>query len=332
MTNGQSFAEERLRRHMPPLVSILIPCYNAAPWLRETLESALGQSWPNKEIIVVDDGSTDESPTILRAYAGRGIRVFTQANGGQSAAFNRAVAEARGEYFEFLDADDLIAPNKIAVQMARLASEAPDVMASGRWGRFHSNIVDADFRPDNLWADLDPVEWLVRAWSAHNMMHGAAYLVPASIVRRAGGWREELNLINDFEFFSRIMLHTRRIVFCAEANSYYRSGLTGSLSGTTSRRGWASAFRSLDLGTARLLEREDSPRTRHACAVMWRAFIHDAYPKAPELENQAAKRVQALGEDVGPPQWGPRFNAISALVGWRMAKRIQLAMHRIGSR
>ena len=306
------------------LVSILIPCYNAERWLSETLDSALAQTWADKEIIAVDDGSTDATSSILRRYAERGVRVIEQANSGQSAAFNRAIAAAKGDFYEFLDADDILAPDKIAVQMRRLASEPPNTMASGRWGRFYDRIENTDFRPDELWMDLEPVEWLVRAWTANAMMHGAAYLIPATLVQATGGWRDELSLINDFEFFSRLMLNSPRIVFCPDATSYYRSGVPGSLSGSKSARAWHSAFRSMEIGTSRLLTREDSARTRHACAVVWRTFVHDSYPAVPDLERTAIRRIEELGETLGSPQWGPNFRRVARLLGWRRARRLQL--------
>jgi glycosyltransferase involved in cell wall biosynthesis len=313
---------------MTPLVSILVPCYNSEPWIEATLESALAQTWGRTEIIVVNDGSTDGSRDRLRAFESRRVRVIDQPNAGQSAAFNRAITAAGGDYYEFLDADDLLAPTKIACQIERLRDEPADTIVSGRWGRFQTDPESTFFLPDNLWADLDPVEWLVRAWTGNQMMHGAAYLIPASVVRAAGGWCEKLHLINDFEFFSRLMLHSKRIVFCPEATTYYRSGLAGSLSGTKSPRAWKSAFESIELGTGRLLQREDSQRTRHACAAVWRTFIHDSYPVVPTLEAEAGRRVRALGEKVGAPDWGPKFRAVAAVVGWKFARRVQL----LGSR
>src|SRR5689334_12629004 len=91
-----------------PRVSILVPCYNAARWLPATLASALAQTESSIEVIVVDDGSTDESLAVARSYESRGVRVFSQRNAGASAARNRAMREARGEFLQFLDADDLL--------------------------------------------------------------------------------------------------------------------------------------------------------------------------------------------------------------------------------
>src|SRR5579859_7571422 len=105
---------------MPKLVSILIPAYNAAEYLGATLESALAQTWPSKEIIVVVDGSTDDTLAIAKSFASSQVKVFSQAQSGASAARNKAYRECQGELIQFLDADDLLEPNKIQTQVERL--------------------------------------------------------------------------------------------------------------------------------------------------------------------------------------------------------------------
>jgi glycosyltransferase involved in cell wall biosynthesis len=103
-----------------PLVSILIPCYNAGLYLAAALDSALAQTWPNKEIIVVNDGSTDRSGEIIDSYRGKGIKVIHQENKGQCAAANRAFQECSGDYIKFFDADDLLAPRTVELQRRSL--------------------------------------------------------------------------------------------------------------------------------------------------------------------------------------------------------------------
>jgi glycosyltransferase involved in cell wall biosynthesis len=110
-----------------PLVSVIIPAYNAAAFLRETLDSALAQSYPNLEIIVVDDGSTDTTPQLLETYADR-IRVLHQANAGQAAARNHGARESHGELLAFLDSDDLWDADKIARQV-ELLNRFPEALA-----------------------------------------------------------------------------------------------------------------------------------------------------------------------------------------------------------
>ena len=92
----------------PPLVSICVPAYDAERTLADALDSALGQTYPRVEVVVVDDGSTDATPEILEAYARRGVRSVRQDNAGQCAAANRALAASRGDLVKFFDADDVL--------------------------------------------------------------------------------------------------------------------------------------------------------------------------------------------------------------------------------
>lgn len=106
------------------LVSILIPCFNAEPWIGECIESALAQTWPEKEVIVVDDGSTDGSLDIVRRFGDR-IRWESGLNRGGNAARNRLFELARGEWLQYLDADDYLKPAKVQRQ-AEFAALHPD--------------------------------------------------------------------------------------------------------------------------------------------------------------------------------------------------------------
>ncbi len=108
-----------------PLVSVLVPAYNRADTIAETLDSLIQQSYPNLEIVVVDDGSTDATAQVAARYAGR-VRYVRQVNGGLAAARNRAQREARGNYIAWLDADDIAEPERIALQVACL-EELPEV-------------------------------------------------------------------------------------------------------------------------------------------------------------------------------------------------------------
>jgi glycosyltransferase involved in cell wall biosynthesis len=111
-----------------PLVSVIIPAYNAEAFLGETLDSVLAQTYPNLEIIVVDDGSTDATPHLLETYGDR-ICVLHQANAGQAAARNYGARKAHGELLAFLDSDDLWDPDKIARQVA-LLTRFPEALAT----------------------------------------------------------------------------------------------------------------------------------------------------------------------------------------------------------
>jgi glycosyltransferase involved in cell wall biosynthesis len=314
---------------MKPLVSVLIPAYNAERFLAETMRSALAQTWQAKEIIVVDDGSRDGTLAIARSFEALGVKVIAQENRGQCAARNAAVAASQGELLEFLDADDLLQPDKLEVQIRRLQEEGFDCVTSGHWERFYKTPGDGCFLPEPMWTDLDPVDWLVSAWERQRMMHPAAWLVPRTVADRAGPWDESLSLIDDFEYFARVVLACRRVLFCPDAMSWYRSGIQGSMSGSKSRKAWESASRALHAGTAQLLAREDSPRTRRACVRCFQEFQFSAYPDCPDLMSLAEQRIAELGGGRLPPRGGTAFRLISSVFGWRTAKTVQRLAHRL---
>lgn len=314
---------------MPPLVSVLTPCYNVAIWLPAAVASVRAQTWRRYEIILVDDGSTDDTLAVANRLSGPDLKILHQPNGGQSSAFNAAFRHAQGDFIEFLDADDLLHPRKLEVQIERLQQLPAGWVASGAWARFTADPAAAVFQPEAVWRDLSPVDWLVSSWQGGGMMHGAAWLAPRTAVETGGPWDERLNLINDFDFFSRLLLASQGVAFCPEARSYYRSGLPGSVSGRTSRHAWESAFLSTELGTKSLLNREDSPRTRRAAALNWQRFVYSAYPFAPDLVARGETQVRALGGCTLKLDGGRAFQILRRVFGWKFARRAQILGRRL---
>jgi glycosyltransferase involved in cell wall biosynthesis len=314
---------------MDPLVSVIIPCYNAAPWLESAVASVRAQTWKRFEIILVDDGSSDGSGELADRLAGKDMLVLHRENKGQTAALNLGLRSAQGDFIEYLDADDILAPDKISVQIGRLRELAPDWIASCAWARFNSDPADAEFAPEPVWRDLSPVDWLVTSWSGGGMMHGSAWLSPRAVVASAGPWDESLSLINDLDYFTRLLLASAGVAFCPAARTLYRSNIPGSLSRHTSRKAWESAFRATELSSSALLSREDSTRTRKACAINLQRLVHSAYPDAPDLVLGAEERIRALGGSGVPPGGGPVFQRLSRIVGWKAARRAQMLGRRL---
>lgn len=309
---------------MKPLVSIIIPCYNAAPWLAETLKSTLVQTWKNIEIIIVDDGSKDNSLSVAKSFESSQVKVISQINQGASVARNAALKEAQGDFIQYLDADDLLAPDKIEIQLNILNFDYNSHhIASAEWARFYKNPSEALFIPQALWRDMSPVEWLVCAWENNLMMHPAAWLVPRCIANHVGAWNEKLSLNDDGEYFCRVVLASKGVKFCSGAKSYYRSGVSGTLSGKTSKYAWESALQSTLLCSNYLLSVEDSLRTRHACATLLQRSAHTIYPDFPELVEIAEAKVNSLGGSELQLDGNPLLKFIEHTLGWKAARRIQ---------
>jgi len=305
------------------LVSILIPCFNAEPWLAATLDSALAQSYPRTEIIFVDDGSRDGSLALARTFESRGVRVVMQPNAGASSARNHALRLARGDYLQFLDADDLLTPDKIAAQVDLLRRAPANSLSTCRWGRFTTDPTRAAFVNDSVYRDFAPLDYLLAHTGKAEMMHPAAWLVPRSVADRAGPWDESLSLNDDGEYFARVVLASRGIVFSNTGASLYRSSLPGSLSRQRSPRALASVYRSVSLIARHLLRAETSPRVRRALADYWQRLVYDLYPDAPDLCQQAEAHARALGGSALRPEQGSRQRIVAHLLGWKLTRRLQ---------
>jgi glycosyltransferase involved in cell wall biosynthesis len=146
-----------------PLISVMIGVYNAAPYLGEAIESVFAQDYEPLELIVVDDGSTDGSGEVARAFAS--VRVIRQENAGNGAARNRAVEEASGALYAFLDADDRFTPGKLSLQKAALDADPGIDMVFGHVQEFLSPDLDEATR-----AMLRPPAPEPMPWTAPNLM------------------------------------------------------------------------------------------------------------------------------------------------------------------
>ncbi len=313
---------------MTPLVSVIVPCFNAAPWLGEAIESVLAQTHPAIETIVVDDGSTDESVAVARRYAPRGVQVVTQPNRGASAARNHGLRLARGAFIQFFDADDVLGPEKIALQLRLLADSPEGCIAAGPWARFHDDRKLAVTTPEENWRDAAPVDWLTLNFAGRGMMPPAAWLAPRTLVVQAGPWDERLSLNDDGEYFCRVLLASRGVRFCPDALSYYRSNVSGSLSRRRSEAAWRSALLSQELCATHLLTHQDSSVTRRACADLFQRLAFAAYSDAPAIARAAEEHALRHGGSTLRPEGGRLFRLLSATLGWKRALRLQAAARR----
>lgn len=310
---------------MTPLVSILIPAYNAEEWIADTIQSALAQTWPRKEVIVVDDGSKDQTAALARRFASAQVAVVTQENQGAAAARNRALALYQGDYIQWLDADDLLAPDKIERQMqARERCKSRRTLLSGAWSYFRYRVSKAEPQPSSLWCDLSPVDWLIRKMQEGVHMQTDNWLVSRELTEAAGPWDIRLFRDNDGEYFCRVLLASDGTCFVPEAKSYYRLAGFSSVSyiGRNNKK-LDSLFTSMQLHVKYLLSIEDSPRTRAACLSYFDIWAPQFYPHRLDLIEKLQMMAADLGGDVRPRlPW--KYAIIQKAFGWELARRAQL--------
>lgn len=307
---------------MEPLVSILIPAYNAEKWIGETLDSAVGQTWRKKEIIVVDDGSTDSTLCVARRFASASVKVVTQPNQGAAAARNKAFSLCQGGYIQWLDADDILAVDKVEMHVRGLdRCQNERTLLSSPWGRFYYRVSRARFIPTALWCDLTPVEWLMRKMEMTLHMQPATWLVSRELTEAAGPWDTRLVVDDDGEYFCRVILASNGIRFIPEPKTYYRMSGSGSLSyiGQSNKK-LDAQFLSLQLHIGYLRSLEDTERARAACVRCLQAWMLCFYPERPDIVKRARELAADLGGELETPRLPWKYAWIQRLLGWKTAK------------
>jgi len=316
---------------MKPLVSILIPGYNAEKWIGDTLRSAIAQTWVSKEIIVVDDGSKDRTLEVARQFESDGVRVVTQTNQGAAAARNTAFRLSHGDYIQWLDADDLLSPDKVAKQMAVIEQVGSRrTLISCGWGQFLYRYRRANFVPTPLWCDLSITEWLVRKMGQNLHMQTATWLVSRELTEAAGPWDTKLLGDDDGEYFCRVLLKSDGVRFVTDARVYYRASGAGSLSyiGNSDRKREAQ-WRSMQMHIGYLRSLEDSARVHVTCVTYIQNWLTSFYPERPDLIEEMQSVADDLGGKLQMPRLSWKYAWIGALFGLEVGRRAQILLPRL---
>jgi glycosyltransferase involved in cell wall biosynthesis len=310
---------------MKPLVSILIPAFNSEKWIADTLRSAIAQTYPWKEIIVVDDGSTDRTLAIARRFESATVRVMTQKNQGGPVARNTAFSSCQGDYIQYLDHDDLLAPDKIEKQIAVTNHcESKRTLFSSKWASFMYRPSRAVFMPTALWCDLSPSEFLLRKMEQNLFMMTSAWLVSRELSEAAGPWNSMMLTDDDGEYFCRVLLACDGIRFVPEAKSYWRRSGTiqASYIGNSDRK-IESLLLALKLHIQYLRSLEESDRVRRACVTYLQNSFQVFYPERLDLIEELKTLASELQGELKEPHLGWKYAWIKTLFGWEIAKRAQ---------
>lgn len=318
-----------------PLISIIIPVYNAAKHLAETVESAVNQTWANKEIIIVDDGSTDNSLSIAKQFEERGAKIFTQPNKGASAARNRGLKESTGEYIQFLDADDVLSSDKIESQMKQLSGH-PNYLALCTTVYFKDDTDRMAYPVTHDWTAKgsdDPADFIIKLYGGAligpeygGMIQPNAWLTPRHVIEKAGNWNEELTYDDDGEFFCRVMLASSGIVYSQQGVNYYRKYSSGNknLSAKKDLQNFKSALLANQLKAKHLLAARDDTQARLALSRYFWENCFNSYPKFREIARLAEKQAKKLapGYKYNPYRYGFK-QTLANLIGWKLIRYAQ---------
>src|SRR6516165_6566809 len=306
---------------MRALVSILITAYNAEDTIAYTLGSAIAQTWQRKEIIVIDDGSTDRTAEVVRQF--KNVKLVCTENQGLSGAQNNAFPLSQGDYIQYLDADDLLAPDKIERQLAALREGGSSrILLSSPWARFYYRIHHAQFVRNSVWQDLSPVEWLLKKMRENIHMQNATWLVSRQLAKAAGPWDTRLHFDQDGEYFCRVLLASEGTRFVPRTGIFYRitGGKRVSFIGYSDTKK-ESLLLSMRLHIQYLRSLEDSERVRKACLVYIQRWCRNFYPERPDLMQEAQQLAASLGGRLSLPNVSWKYAWIQRLFGFAVAER-----------
>ena len=318
-----------------PLVSIVIPAYNAAKYIAETLESVKQQTWPAVEAFVIDDGSSDETVALARRFESERIRVLEQKNSGACVARNLGLSLSKGKYIQFLDADDVLSPDKIEKQVSVL-EQNPGYLGVSPTVHFMNgeDYLRMSPREESFWIHDtdDPVEFLVRLYGGDGerwMVQTSAWLTPKTITDTIGPWDERLLLDQDGEYFARAVLASKGIRITGGMNYYRRFTLGGNISAKANKiENLRSALLALRLKEGYLGKHTGSDRFRKAMSTLYQEIAINAYPKFPALVAECEAEVRKTGMKPDIPVLGGQLIEITKrLFGWKAAKQLRKQIH-----
>ena len=300
------------------IVSIIIPLHNAEAYILETLKSCFEQIYTNIEVIVVENGSSDNSWEFLNTIADTRLQCYQIDIANASAARNFGYKKATGDYIMFLDADDIVSKTKINKQLRVLENLEEGWIASCAWGKFTNTIKQASFIQQDTWRIKDPLQWCITSWNGGGMMIPGCWLIPKSIIDKAGLWDERLSLHDDGEFMCRVLLASKGNVFVENTVVYYRQQSSSLSRDYTSKKAAGSALLVYKSYKQQILKFQDSKLTRRALVRNFSRFIYEYYPAHAQLIKEAYCEINELG--VKPPLVGSTFfKLIQRIVGFKLA-------------
>jgi GT2 family glycosyltransferase len=312
---------------VPGLLSIIIPCYNAGRWLREAINSALAQTYPSIEIIVVDDGSTNESISVARSYGERVLTLTTE-NRGASAARNLGFAHSRGEYIQYLDADDYLLPDKCERHIAHLAFTGYDIVY-GDWRYEYWPPASSVYYEDHIstYPDDFLLSFIGGWWIA---LH--AFLYRASVIELTGGWNETIGPLDDREFGLRIALLGSSITYCPGISCVYRRHSSASLS----QRSQLTNLRSevLILASVEAALRAEGRLSPSYATALAQSYFHAARSYF-AIDHTECRHLLGHAQELSPgfrPRESRMFQLAHATLGFEPTERLARATRILRSR
>ena len=311
-------------------ISVIIPCYNAARFLSDTIQSVLEQSFSDYEIILIDDGSTDNTQEVIRSFGTR-VRAEFGPNRGVSAARNRGTELAQGEFIQYLDADDLLTLDALGRRLSALRQTGADVAYSD-WQKLNETAARTFERGEIIARTIESIHPDIEiSLFTDFWCPPAALLYRRSIIERIGKWNESLPVIQDARFLLDAALRGGRFAHVPEIGAYYRVHAGQSLSRRNPTAFVKDCFENA-------LQVEAWWRNSGNFGDMQKSALLKilAYVSRASFESDQATFANAYANIQRlQPGWVPsrplKLALLSHLIGYRRAEAVALAFRKVKS-
>lgn len=312
------------------LVSIIIPTHNKGLYIKDAIDSALNQTWENIEIIIVDDSSTDRTIEILNSIQNKRVKVYHKSFRNASASRNFGLANANGSFIQFLDADDILDPDKIKCQLRDMDFQE-NVLGVCNTQIFYQDIHESYPELDKAFLSFstDPKLFIINLYKAvdSGMVQPNAWLTPIHVIKKAGVWNETLSLDDDGEFFCRVILESHVIVHTDKVLNYYRKFhlQKNNLSASNSEKSFQSSYESAVLKMLHLKKKIILPDTilQPVFNALFVNVMVSAYPKYKHISKAAEMIIDDKYPIVLPKIGGSIVESLKFLIGWKNTKKFK---------
>jgi glycosyltransferase involved in cell wall biosynthesis len=280
------------------MVSVIIPAFNAERYISECINSVINQSYRNIEIIVINDGSTDGTLEIINSFTDPRLILVSQVNKGCSASKNEGLRIAKGDFIQYLDADDYLSPDKIEKQIEKLSLNENNTAVC------KTVIISDNDQINGLELDTELLrnggkgkDFLLSLWGLHGklgMVQPNAYLVSRKIANEIGEWNEEISPSpdEDGEYFARVLLATETVCYTEGINYYRKESNTNSLSQNFSFQRALNLLDTVELKFNHLFKVESTKRIHKLYQLHISQVAYQFGVQYPKLIDYSLKKIQ----------------------------------------
>jgi glycosyltransferase involved in cell wall biosynthesis len=316
---------------IPVTVSIIIPVYNSEKYIQACINSCIQQTYQNLEIIVVNDGSTDQSEGVILTIDDPRLIYIKILNGGAAEARNAGLKIASGKLIQFLDSDDMLEREKINAQVLMYQLHGDDFLYSANMGTVSGDIRIKDEGYELYEKDFTAQEYyetLLRQFGKY--MTTGVWLVPKKLIDGTYGWDKLAGFNDDGEYIMRIILQSKGIKFCKAALFYYRRDVPDSLSKSlTSKNVYSTWLYSYSSYVSNFKKTFELPVASELGWMALSVYYTESYPHHPELLTECLRQMKALGFKKPYAHGGALFVKVAKVVGvfnalriWRIKSKI----------